>query len=273
MEWFNIHTSTLDSEEFLCSEPVDQATWLKLQRYCIGQENGGVIRVAKGWTDRQWQHLVRATLEEVLRECRLWEWKGDDLKVKFYPAAKELEVKAKRRAAETTHAKRHVKQGAERSAERGAEHDAEQFGKGMEGKGMEGEGNPPPTNRPSVEAAIEYFAKSGSDYTAGEVRDVWNSFEATIQDGQWFFGQRPVGDWPSAMETRLSDNRKKTAPGKKRERWQVEKDLGAVRDAIRLHPKTNWPGNKPLPVAIQAAFETLLARRTALDAELKGISA
>ena len=151
----------------------------------------------------------RDARKEVLRECRLWEWIGDDLKVKFYPAAKELEVQAKRRAAESTHAKRHAKQG----AERGAEHDAEQPGKGMEGKGMEGEGNPPPTNRPSIEAAIEYFAKIGSDYTAHEVRDVWNSFEATIRDGMWFFGRHRVGDWRSAMETRLSDNRKKTAPG------------------------------------------------------------
>ncbi|MFZ0827254.1 MAG: hypothetical protein WAO02_07505 [Verrucomicrobiia bacterium] len=209
MEWLNIHTSTLDSEDFLCSEPVDQATWLKLERYCIGQENGGVIRGAKVWIDRQWQHMVRATLKEVLRECRLWEWIGDDLKVKFYPAAKELEVQAKRRAAESTHAKRHAKQ----DAERGAEHDAEQSGKGREGKGREGEGNPPPTNRPSVEQAVEYFAKIGSDYTAREVRDVWNSFEATIQDDLWFFGRHPVGDWRSAMETRLSDNRKKTAPG------------------------------------------------------------
>jgi hypothetical protein len=210
VEWFNIHTSTLDSEEFLCSEPVDQATWLKLQRYCIGQENGGVICGAKGWTDRQWQHLVRATLKEVLRESRLWEWIGDDLKVKFYPRAKQLEVQAKRRAAESTHAKRHAKQDDERSAE----HVAEQSGKGMEGKEREGEGNPPHSNRPSLKEAIEYFAKIRPDCTDGEVRDVWNSFEATIQDGMWFFGRRPVGNWTIAMETRLSDNRKKTAPGR-----------------------------------------------------------
>jgi hypothetical protein len=217
MEWFNIHTSTLDSEEFLCSEPVDQATWLKLQRYCIGQENKGVIRGAKGWTDRQWQHLVRATFTEVHRECRLWDWIGDDLKAKFYPAEKELEVQAKRRAAELTHTKRHAKQNVERDAgrhaERGAEHAAEQHGNGREGNGREGEENPPRSNRPSVDEAIEYFAKIRSDYTAHEVRDVWNSFEATIQDGMWFFGRRPVGDWRFAMETRLSDNRKTTAPG------------------------------------------------------------
>jgi len=273
MEWLNIHSSTLDSEEFLSSEPVDQATWLKLQRYCMGQENGGVIRGAKGWTGRQWQHLVRATLKEILRESRLWEWTGDDLKVKYYPIDKQLEVQAKRRAGQSTHAKRRAKQDAERGAEQHAEQHAEQSGKGREGKGMEGEGNSSPTNRPSVETAIEYFGSIGSDYTAREVRDVWNIFEATIQDGQWFFGKRPVGDWRSAMEIRLSDDRKKNAPGKKHERWQVEKDLDAVRDAIRLHPKTNWPGNKPLPAAIQAEFEALLTRRTALEAELKGISA
>lgn len=92
MEWLNIHSSTLDSEEFLCSEPADQATWLKLQRYCIGQENQGLIRGAKAWTDRQWQHLVRATRKEVARHCGLWEWAGDDLQVKFYPLSKEVEV-------------------------------------------------------------------------------------------------------------------------------------------------------------------------------------
>src|SRR6478609_975376 len=163
MIWFNIHTSTLDSEEFLGSAPVDQATWLKLERYCIGQENGGVIRGAKAWTNRRCQQLVGATRKEALRDCQLWEWDGDDLKVKFYPADKELEVQAKRQAAKSTNAKRSAQQHAERSAKHS--------GKGMEGKEKEGEGNPPPTNRPSVETAIEYFAKIGSDYTTHEVRD------------------------------------------------------------------------------------------------------
>jgi|ERR1041385_3004827 hypothetical protein len=136
MHWLNIHTATLDSEDFICSEPVAQGTWLKLLRYCAGQENGGVICGAKGWSDRQWQNLVRATLKEVLRECRLWEWIGDDLKVKFYPADKELEIQAKRRAAESTHAKRHAKQ----IAEQGAVREVEQPGKGKEGKEKEMEG-------------------------------------------------------------------------------------------------------------------------------------
>ena len=95
-----------------------------------------MIRGARSWKDRQWQHLVRVTRKEVLRESGLWEWIGDDLKVKFYPAAQELEVQAKRRAAESTNAKRHAEQDAERSAEHVAEHS----GKGMEGKETEGEG-------------------------------------------------------------------------------------------------------------------------------------
>ena len=73
MNWLNINTSTLDSAAFLSSEPAAQATWLKLQRYCIGQENGGVIRGAKTWTERQWQNLVRVTRKDVLPRIRALE--------------------------------------------------------------------------------------------------------------------------------------------------------------------------------------------------------
>jgi hypothetical protein len=230
MEWFNIHTSTLDSEEFLCSEPVDQATWLKLERYCIGQENGGVIRRAKSWGDRQWQHLVRATLKEVLRECKLWEWVGDDLKVKFYPTAKELEIKAKRSAAESTHGKRHAK----RDVEQDAEHDAEHPEKGMEGKGKEGEGKEGNAHSqdsccletvvPSVEECIQWGQMAGvpEDWirakhtnttgTHGWVRNgkvilwqtLWKAwFEADRVSGRWQKNVAPPagdGQWPAEWD-------------------------------------------------------------------------
>lgn len=209
MHWINIHTSTLDSAEFLCSPPCAQATWLKSIRYCVGQENGGVIPRARTWSDRDWQQLVRVTRREVMRESKLWDWEGDDLKIKFYPENQEREVQSKRSAAVSTHNKRRTVRDAEQLAEHGAEHPD----KGKEGKETEGEGNPPPSNRPLVEEAIEYFARNGCDYTAQEVRDVWNSFEATIRNGKWLFGRNPVGDWRFAMETRLSDNRKKAAPG------------------------------------------------------------
>ena len=96
MEWLNIHSSILDSEEFIGCEPTDRATWLCLMRYCSGQENGGIIVNCKDWSDRRWQQTVRITAVEVERICPLWKWSGSDLIVKFYPVDKELEVKAKR---------------------------------------------------------------------------------------------------------------------------------------------------------------------------------
>jgi hypothetical protein len=97
MEYINIHVSVIDSAEFKSAEPVDQATWLKLLRYCCGQENGGVIEKAGDLSDRAWQGLVCATRGEVLRETGLWKWEGQDLVVNFYPEESESQVKAMRR--------------------------------------------------------------------------------------------------------------------------------------------------------------------------------
>jgi hypothetical protein len=62
MEWINFHVSTLDSEPFIDAHPVQRATWIMLQRYCAGQENGGVIPGAASWGDRKWQQLDRKSV-------------------------------------------------------------------------------------------------------------------------------------------------------------------------------------------------------------------
>ena len=98
MNWLNIETTTLDSEEFVGSEPTARATWLCLLRYCVGQENGGRITDCKGWPDRKWQQLARVTQAEVSVESSLWKWDGDTLEIWAYPVDKESEVKAKREA-------------------------------------------------------------------------------------------------------------------------------------------------------------------------------
>lgn len=96
MNWLNIETSTLDSEEFVGSDPVARATWLCLFRYCAGQENGGTITDCRDWADRKWQQIVRVTRAEVETDSALWSWHGNDLRVWAYPADKEAEVQAKR---------------------------------------------------------------------------------------------------------------------------------------------------------------------------------
>lgn len=98
MNWINIETATLDSEEFLGSDPTQRATWLCLLRFCCGQENAGIIKNCGDWPDRKWQQVVRVMFAEVETESALWTWIGDDLHVWKYPLEKEKEVQAKREA-------------------------------------------------------------------------------------------------------------------------------------------------------------------------------
>lgn len=134
MEWLNLHSSVLDSPEVVGAEPTDRATWLFLLRYCIGQENGGVILDCQSWGDRKWQQLVRITLPEVKRVSTLWRMNGQDLEVNFYPIEKQKEIEAKREAGRSTVAKRWGKRNC--SADSSAICSAHTEG---EGKGREGE--------------------------------------------------------------------------------------------------------------------------------------
>lgn len=98
MNYLNIHTDLLRSEEYLGAEPVERATWLNLMGWCASQENGGVIREAHEWTDRKWQQLCGVTLREIQTPSKLYFFKdGGNLVVWSYPADKEKEVKTNRK--------------------------------------------------------------------------------------------------------------------------------------------------------------------------------
>ena len=101
MNWINIETATLDSEEFVGSDPTERATWLCLLRFCAGQENGGVIKNCRNWPDRKWQQLARVMQAEVELESALWQWVGDDLHLWRYPTDKQTEVQQRRERART----------------------------------------------------------------------------------------------------------------------------------------------------------------------------
>ena len=96
MDWINLHTSTLDSAEFIGADPTCRATWLCLLRYCCGQESGGRVVDCASWSDRRWQQLARVTKREVTTASDLWTWDGNDLVVWAYPVDREQEIKTKR---------------------------------------------------------------------------------------------------------------------------------------------------------------------------------
>jgi hypothetical protein len=161
MEWLNLHTSTLDSVEFVGEEPTNQATWLKLLRFCAGQENGGTIKGCRAWKDRKWQQLARVTHKEANALSDLWKWDGEDLNVRFYPIDKELEIKANRtngRKGGRPKKRTQTKPGGFESvkpSETTSPEIAETEGKGMEGngKGIEGKECPAPDLIEQIRAA------------------------------------------------------------------------------------------------------------------------
>ena len=96
MNWINIHTDTLRTEDFLGSEPTERATWLSLLAWCCAQENGGVIIDCKGWKDRMWQQLCGVTKSEVETKSFLFGFEGNNLVVNYYPDEAEIKVKTLR---------------------------------------------------------------------------------------------------------------------------------------------------------------------------------
>lgn len=149
MDWLNIHTSVLDSAEFITAEPVDRSTWLCLQRYCIGQENSGSIVGAKAWTDRIWLQTCGVSLKEVRRSCGLWHWHEDNLVVSFYNIENEKKVQRLRgQAANAGHAswRKRGSPTVEPTVEPHGSGDGTAKGKERKGKEKEGKETPPTPN-------------------------------------------------------------------------------------------------------------------------------
>lgn len=212
MQYLNLELSTLDSVEFVGSEPVDQATWLKLQRYCAGQENGGLIPHCREWKDRKCQQLLRITRAELLRDCDLWTWEGDSLRLFAYPVDQEAKVIRKRDIARTNGQLGGRPAGNPAGTEIGIPHGTE-IGSHIgsetgthpesvkEGKGKEGKGNTTTTAR-DAELLIAAYARPSHD------RDALEAAADTLRRfaGQFTFDQirqavaavtHLVREWPA----------------------------------------------------------------------------
>jgi hypothetical protein len=96
MEWLNIHSSTLSSDEFLDSPADDQAAWVLISSYCANQENGGRITGAKLWDDQKCMRALKVPRDRLKDQAFLWSWEGDDLLIAFYPIEQEEILRKKR---------------------------------------------------------------------------------------------------------------------------------------------------------------------------------
>lgn len=97
MHWLNIEIIRTQGPEYTSAEPAQQLAWFHLLLYCAQQENGGIIREAATFTDRQWMRLIDVEGATLRTECLLWAWAQDgSLIVWEYPAKQEQVVQAKR---------------------------------------------------------------------------------------------------------------------------------------------------------------------------------
>jgi hypothetical protein len=54
VDWFRVDVAFVLSAEFLALPEAPRAHWLALAAYCAQQENGGVLKGAVAWRDREW---------------------------------------------------------------------------------------------------------------------------------------------------------------------------------------------------------------------------
>lgn len=279
MEYVNLHVSSLDSAEFKSATPEQQGTWLCALRYACGQEEGGVIANCRNWTERQWQTVVGAEKRILLQPCGLWEWKEDNLIVGFYALDQERLVRSKRRGGRLGNRRRWSGHWSESHSEsdsdshRGhiSDSHSESEMKGNEMKGNE-RGTPRHPDFPEIEVP-----GLGEFVAACELRGVPRAFAEA--EHAWR-SERPAERWPRGAnwQTAVTStfNRwrergvapQKNGADKKRERWQVERDLESVQSAIEEHPRASWPINKPLPDDVKNDYAALLAKSKALSEEL-----
>jgi hypothetical protein len=195
MRWLNLSTSARTSPEFIGSEPTDRATWLCLILWCAEHETSGRVSNCANWGDRRWMQTFGITRDEIVRECDLWAWEGDDLVLWGYPHEQEALQKSKReggriggvrsgearRTTETTQPpeanpdnqapSEAVLQGVPEGVLQGVLHyngEGVLERKGKEGKGKEGK----EMELPAYEAGVE--SPEASDAPISEILNAWN---------------------------------------------------------------------------------------------------
>jgi hypothetical protein len=71
MEWFRVDVAFILSAEFLALPEAPRAHWLSLAAYCSQQENGGVMKGAAKWKDREWSFSAGLRLRSVQKLLEL----------------------------------------------------------------------------------------------------------------------------------------------------------------------------------------------------------
>ncbi len=85
MYYVGIPTEEPGMFNFKTSPRAHQAIWIILILWCGQQENDGVIKDCRKWTDHEWISFTAIEKREVMEKSKLWKWDGDDLIVERFP--------------------------------------------------------------------------------------------------------------------------------------------------------------------------------------------
>jgi hypothetical protein len=162
MEYLNLLVAVTRTPEYVGCDPTQRGTWLNLSAFCAMVENGGVIEGCRSWKCRRCQQTLGVTRAEMLTDCELWWFDGNDLHVAFYPVEQEAKVIAKRGVARTNGRKG----GRPRKTEIGS--DKETHGKPKSVPTLEPISEP--ISEPKSESVMEGKVKEGNGITTTTAR-------------------------------------------------------------------------------------------------------
>lgn len=99
MEYWNVAVRNIRSGKLADLGLDEVGAWTRVSSYCVDQENQGLIKGARTWSETRWLQTTGVPREMILRCKDLFEWEGDDLRVWMYPVSQEEVCQEKRRIA------------------------------------------------------------------------------------------------------------------------------------------------------------------------------
>lgn len=93
MNFLNLELNLADEPAFGRADGRQRGAWLSLMFHCVAIENEGVMLGAGAWSEREWLKTCSLSFEDLgidedekVRESSpLWDWRGEDLHLLFYP--------------------------------------------------------------------------------------------------------------------------------------------------------------------------------------------
>lgn len=97
MDYWNVDVRNIRSGMMADLSLEEVGAWTRVSSYCVDQENKGLIKGARSWSDVRWMQTTGVPRELIHRCEGLFQWEGDDLRVWEYPVRQEIAYRKKKK--------------------------------------------------------------------------------------------------------------------------------------------------------------------------------